>query len=64
MDFVTSLPPNNDYNMVLMIVDEFIKKRHFILYTSDKNSTITEATTYLIIKQCLKTPWFIFITHL
>lgn len=48
LNFVTSLPINNNYNMILMIVDHLIKKKYYILNIINNNNTIIEVTIKLL----------------
>lgn len=34
--------------MILIIIDQLIKKRYYILYTIDKNNIIAKIITYLL----------------
>lgn len=49
LDFITCLLNNNDYNIILMIVNCLLKEKHYIPYTMDNNSIITEATAKLLL---------------
>lgn len=48
LEFVTGLPFSNSYNEVLIVIDQLIKKSHYISYTIDINNMITKAITYLL----------------
>lgn len=48
LNFVTRLPLNNDYNIILIMINWLIKKRYYIPCTIDKNTIIAEAITYLL----------------
>lgn len=43
------LPSNHSYNVVLIIIDKLTKKKHYIPYIIDTNSTTVEAITYLLL---------------
>lgn len=42
------LPTNNNYNIVLMVIDRLTKERYYIPCITNQNSTIAEATAYLL----------------
>lgn len=54
LDFVTGLLSSNSYNTVLMVVNQLIKKRHYIPCTTNENSTTVEDTTYLLLNNIWK----------
>lgn len=45
---------NNNYNVVLIIIDQLIKQRYYILYIIDKNGIIIKVITYLLLNNILK----------
>lgn len=45
---MTKLLFSNIYNAILIIINQLIKKKYYILYTINKNNTITEIITYLL----------------
>ena len=49
LDFVAGLVISNSYNVILIVVDCLIKKRHYILYTINKNGTTTKVTAQLLL---------------
>lgn len=53
-DFITKLPLNNDYNAILIIIDQLTKKKHYILYTTNENNTIVEAIAFLLLNNVWK----------
>lgn len=48
LDFVTGLLMNNGYNANLMVLDCWKKEKYYILCTTDKYSTTTEAGIQLL----------------
>ena len=54
LDFITGLPLSNGYNIVLMVIEQLIKKRYFILCTINKNNTTAKATAYLLFNNVWK----------
>lgn len=48
-DFVISLLSSISYNIVLIIIDQLTKERHYILYTTNDNSTMAKVTIYLLL---------------
>lgn len=51
---MTRLLPSNDYNLVLIMIDQVIKKKHYIPSITDKNNTIAKAIAYLLLKNVWK----------
>ena len=47
MDFVVGLPKSQDYDTILMVVDCFLKEKHYIPCTKDNNNTNAKATANL-----------------
>ena len=54
LDFVMGLPLSNGYNAILMVIDQWTKKRHYIPYITDKNDTTAEATAYWLLNNVWK----------
>ncbi len=54
LDFVTSLPISNAYNIILIVVDCLIKEKYYIPYSMNENSTTTETTTKLLFQNVWK----------
>ena len=49
LDFVTGLPINNSYNVILMVVDCLIKEKHYIPFSTDENGTTTKVIAQLLL---------------
>ena len=49
LDFVIGFLYSYSYYLVLMVIDQLTKKKHYILYTTKKNDIITEANVYLLL---------------
>lgn len=45
---------NNSYNEVWMMIKQLTKKRHYIIYTTNKTVITTEVTVYLLINNVSK----------
>ena len=48
LDFVTELLFNNNYNIVLIIINQLIKKRYYIPYIINKNNINAKTIVYLL----------------
>lgn len=48
------LPSNNDYNAMLIVIDQLTKERHYIPCTIDKKDIIAKATTYILLNNIWK----------
>lgn len=49
LDFIVGLPVSNSYNAILIIIDCLTKKRHYILYITDKNDGTIKTTAQLLL---------------
>lgn len=58
-NFITSLPVNNSYNAILMIVDYLVKKKYYMLYTTDKNDANIKANSQFLLQNILKVYGFL-----
>jgi hypothetical protein len=54
MNFVTELFMNNEFNVILMIINKLIKMHHYILCTTIKKDIFAEETTRLLINHVWK----------
>lgn len=54
LDFIISLSISNSYNAILIIVDYLTEKKDYISFITEKNGTITEATTQLLLQNIWK----------
>ena len=50
MNFVTELLKSKDYNAILIIIDQLIKMRHYIVYKAEEKRTSAEYTVCIYIK--------------
>lgn len=48
------VPFSNGFNVILIVIEQLIKKRYYILYTKDQNNTMAEAITYLLFNNIWK----------
>ena len=49
LHFVIGLQHSNDYNAVLIVIDQLIKEKYYILCITDKNGITAEAIAYLLL---------------
>lgn len=54
LNFLPRLSSINSYNMVWVVIDPLIKKRHYISYTPNKNDNTVKAIAYLLFKHVWK----------
>ena len=53
MDFITELPPSNDFDTILTLVDRFTKMTHFLPCVKNISS---QETAYIIMRQVFRHP--------
>jgi hypothetical protein len=54
MNFVTELFMSKEFNVILMMINKFIKMRHYILCTTEDESISAEKTTHFLINHVWK----------
>ena len=50
IDFVVGLPKSQGFDAILMVIDQFLKKKHYILCTENDNGTSAKITAGLFLR--------------
>lgn len=54
IDFITKLSEFNEYDAIMIVVDQLLKERYYVLYTTKNEETFFKKIAKLLIKKIFR----------